>query len=94
MTALRYCGGLRLRITITPNHVYHVWITDDRGSQYRTHVIPPRCAGHAVDHPESIDDAARAALSFADVDDRTLDLMRADMDDSGWIVTRKREGGR
>lgn len=94
MTALRFCGGLRLRLTILePHEVYRVWITDDRGTRYRTTVVAPRCADHALDHPESFDDAAHAALSFADHDRSDLDFMRADMDRvGGWNITRKPQG--
>ncbi|MBL8605131.1 MAG: hypothetical protein JNK72_24590 [Myxococcales bacterium] len=77
----------------------------DRSSQYKAtisrkagqktesvwsgYVRTPAILTHAVDAPEAYDDAARAALSFADNEGADIGAY-ADYTDGGWLISRAR----
>jgi hypothetical protein len=80
MSALRYSGELRIRVTYidgwtdlvngTPVHrngEYRCAIrsTDKDAIRCTIIVVAPAVLSHAVDSPKAFDDAARAALAFA-----------------------------
>jgi hypothetical protein len=104
MSALRYSGALRIRVTYLeppghslawpsgrstkPNGEYRCAIrsTDHKAIVCTIVVGAPAVLSHAVDSPEAFDDAARAALSFADVDWPVAE--NAATTDSGWHIGR------
>ena len=70
MSALRYCGEIRIRITYQDgpgNGRYRCYLTagDTRTRSTTITVNAPAYLSHAVDSPEAFDNAARAALAFA-----------------------------
>lgn len=75
MSAMRYSGDARVRVTYldTPdglpenrNGGYRCFVRTDAGETYTCVVGAPQVLEHAVDSPEAFDDAAKAALAFAD----------------------------
>ena len=96
MSALRYCGAVRIRVTYlelrqadtrAPNGSYRCHITcgADSVTQY---VGAPLCLSGAVDSPEAFDSAAHAALSFTEVAASWI-TENADYTDQGWAIRRK-----
>jgi hypothetical protein len=95
MSAIRYSGELRIRVTLLD-------ITDSNGRyQYRCHVRGPADAktvfvgspasiGHAIDSTEAFDSVAHAAISFADDAGSDTFSSRAatKVDGSGWHIGR------
>lgn len=93
MSALRYSGEIRIRVT---------WIEDTSGPHVATHgkyrcflrgpsgmattviVNAPAYLSHAVDSPEAFDDATRAALSFADRDAEASKRAGEDWTHNSW----------
>jgi hypothetical protein len=73
MTAIRYSGDARIRVTyldeVLPdnrNGGYRCFVRTDSGETYSCVVGVPQVLEHAVDSPEAFDDVAKAALAFAD----------------------------
>jgi hypothetical protein len=75
MTALRYSGDASVRVTYldTPdglpdnrNGGYRCFVRTDSGERFSCVVGAPQVLQHAVDAPEAFDDAAKAALAFAE----------------------------
>jgi hypothetical protein len=73
MSTYRYSGEIRIRVTYSAkghirNGYYRCHLTGP-GNMTATIVVGvPEFLSHAVDSPEAFDDAARAALAFADHD--------------------------
>lgn len=82
MSALRYSGDARVRVTYLDtaalpwswyrNGGYRCFVRTDSGATYSCVVGAPQILEHAVDSPEAFDDAAKAALSFAEHDGVSL----------------------
>ena len=110
MSAIRYSGTIRIRITyLEPylagdkcpagrstrlNGEYRCFL---RADGYTATIIvgAPAVLSHAVDSPEAFDDAARAAIAFADDEARhgrhSLtwgDIAAVDDDGTGYLIAR------
>jgi hypothetical protein len=81
MSAIRYSGQIKIRVTYLepyaagdacppgrstqPNGEYRCFLRVG-GWKAIIHVNPPAVLSHGVDSPEAFDEAARAAIAFAD----------------------------
>ena len=80
----RYCGRLRINVTLTPQDTYNCVISKARPGGF-THlktvgVRHPVYLERSIDHPLSYDRAAHAALSFATSADLEEDETGDEMD--------------
>jgi hypothetical protein len=95
VSALRYCGEIRIRITYLPrgihaNGSYRCFLKTESGASATIIVGAPTYLSHAVDSAKGFDDAARAALAFA-VDEPESDTdwsAFAHFDEHGYYVSR------
>jgi len=102
MSTMRYSGEIRIRVTFIdyvpgdvysdgtprhPNGSYRCFLSVVGGSDATIHVNPPVCRFHAVDAAKAFDEAARAALAFADADGWPVEAHAASIE-SGWHVGR------
>jgi len=86
MAAIRYSGRATLRLTYRDaTSDYRVSINSDGLPSEVVIVGEPATLTHAVDSPEAFDDAARAAISFAESLGESCSY-----DDAGPFVARKR----
>jgi hypothetical protein len=113
VSALRYSGEVRIRITYRearfaerysdgtprfPNGSYRCYLTGPGGMKATVIVGAPAFLSHAVDCSEAFDEAAHAALSFADHKDADASDPHDDqnwssqaaykVDGAGWHVSR------
>jgi len=71
MSALRYCGDIRIRVTYLergphgPNGSYRCYLSTESGAKATIIVVEPAYLSHPVDSPRAFDEAAKAALAFA-----------------------------
>ena len=87
MSAIRYSGSIRIRVTYRDNHSdYRCFLSATTGEKHTVYVGEPAILTRAVDSPESYDDAARAALAFAESDGYPVRYAR--MDEHGYTVAR------
>jgi hypothetical protein len=87
MSALRYSGALRIRVTyVDPKAGYRCAISGD-GIRRTIWVGAPNCLSHAVDSSEAFDETAHAALSFADDEDSGIGD-KAAATPEGWHIGR------
>lgn len=94
MSAMRYCGSLRVRVTYVEDWTkgpaeYRCHIRAPEGSPITVYVGPPVFETHARDDSEAFDSVAHAALGFASNEGYPVDAY-AEMTDAGWAITRKR----
>jgi hypothetical protein len=92
MSAIRYSGALRIRITFVgkspPEYRCHISCPSTPGQlPCRIYVHPNEAKMHAVDSPEAFDAVAKAALSFA-LDEHWPITEYAASDGDGWIISR------
>jgi hypothetical protein len=100
MSAIRYSGELRIRVTYveatyeTADHyrccVSHA--SNAKGEKYHC-IVGVRIvhgSGVGVDSPAMFDEVAQAALSFADNDGFSCDRATMDRELTGWYVGRSR----
>jgi hypothetical protein len=85
--ATRYCGNLKLDVRLAPVGGKYGVIIHGPDGIYRTIVGAPRSSRLSEDSPEALDQAAHAALSFAD--DEGYDVSGADMTEWGWSISRQ-----
>jgi hypothetical protein len=74
MSTKRFSGSIEMRITYidpkfgqnAPNGGYRCFLKSSGGAKATIYVVAPPYLSRAVDSPEAFDDAARAAIVFAD----------------------------
>ena len=109
MSTLRYSGEIRIRVTYldwrpgelfidgtprNPNGRYRCFLKGPGGMRTTIVVCAPAFLSVGVDDPEAFDDAARAAIAFADntpddVDGPAWnDVSAFKIDGSGWHIGR------
>ena len=96
MSTLRYSGEIRIRVTyldgsLTTAPRYRCFLRGPGDLTATIIVNAPAYLSHAVDSPEAFDDAAHAALSFAENDDRDWSVhahAAFKADGTGWHVGR------
>lgn len=104
MSALRYSGDVRVRVTyVEPRcgtaeeratmgrypHGRYRCVVSGKGSRVVVWTAPPAMLLHAVDSSEAFDDAAHAALAFVE-DEGEGRLVYAEYDKDGLVVRRKK----
>lgn len=104
MSTIRYCGDITIRVTYLDAYgeTYSDGTIRNRNGKYRCFlrapgmrsvtifVGAPAFLSHAVDCPEAFDEAAHAAISFADDEHGSWsDHACPKEDGSGWAIERK-----
>lgn len=97
MSALRYSGEIRIRVTYrdarrddvyidgtprNPNGSYRCYLRGPVGARATIIIGAPTFLPHGVDSPKAFDDAARAALAFAEAE--ADEAQRAGGDYESW----------
>lgn len=88
--AKRYSGDLQITVVYDDRGHYRASVSRGGVKLWRGAVRPPRSLTYAVDSEHGYDEAARAALAFAD-HDRSGIGDHAEMDDAGYKVRRVKD---
>jgi hypothetical protein len=90
MSTKRYSGNVVVTIDWIDSRSQYRASVSAGGSRGKTiHVGAPRAMQHAVDSPQALDDAARAAISFAA--DEGVDVDGVEYSEHGAVVVHRKK---